>query len=444
MLAHEALLFQEYHCAACEPEAGSLTMRRQLKRRRVTIDYVALNEGDLAAIGTDKFTHPHIARMEEHEPEDVCVEQLESEITPTWVVAGGVAKPVLVKKTQRDSTGPRLEVPETLTVTEVAALVGADAPIEVMDVLLQNGCPGWTVGRWRDYFNSPPADRDRIRNVISLEVLQTPLGLQITRPWCVEALDLADRVWRTEDLPRPQVTKYALMLVARLFTDFHIDFGGTQVYYTVILGRKRFLLFPPSKHNLDRYERWCKLEHQNLVWLGDELEGGVKAELAPGDMFLIPAGWIHCVYTPSDLVVIGGNYLTLHSMATQLRIAEIEVATKVPRRFTFPGFHTIVWLAAAWSMAHAAELEAGEREALVAVLRGLELQLAEARSEKLAVARRAREAVPRKWLGDEPEAFVERFAAFVDGGAVGGEAGDSGAVDGGAVEPSRPAGTTAL
>lgn len=36
----------------------------------------------------------------------------------------------------------------------------------------------------------------------------------------------------------PKVQRYCLMSVANCFTDFHIDFGGTSVWYHVLKGKK--------------------------------------------------------------------------------------------------------------------------------------------------------------------------------------------------------------
>lgn len=53
---------------------------------------------------------------------------------------------------------------------------------------------------------------------------------------------------------------------------------------------------------------------------------------------IIPTGWIHAVYTPSDSLVFGGNFLHSLNIATQLELYRIEIATRVPRKFRFPHF----------------------------------------------------------------------------------------------------------
>ena len=46
-----------------------------------------------------------------------------------------------------------------------------------------------------------------------------------------------------EEMWYPKVQKYCLMSVAGCYTDFHIDFGGTSVWYHILRGSKvRFFL----------------------------------------------------------------------------------------------------------------------------------------------------------------------------------------------------------
>lgn len=49
-----------------------------------------------------------------------------------------------------------------------------------LDVATQAEQPGWTMDKWADYFHSN--DRDRIRNVISLEISGTKFAQDIRRP----------------------------------------------------------------------------------------------------------------------------------------------------------------------------------------------------------------------------------------------------------------------
>ena len=62
--------------------------------------------------------------------------------------------------------------------------------------------------------------------------------------------------------PRPEVLLYALMSPAGCFTDFHVDFGGSSVWYHVVSGRKVFLALPPTAANTSAFEQWASSEEQ--------------------------------------------------------------------------------------------------------------------------------------------------------------------------------------
>lgn len=272
--------------------------------------------------------------------------------------------PILVPQADLTIVGMTLPRPaKEIDLDYITSKVGEDTPIEVMDVLSQQGVqPAWNMGKWRDYFKMDSVSRDRIRNVISLEISDVEeLGVGFTRPKLVRDLDLVDKVWDPEDEQlRLKVTKYCLMSVAGAFTDFHIDFGGTSVYYTVCSGAKSFLMFPPTEHNLGLYRDWCLEQEQNSIWFpeyGKMPFGGFKVTLQQGDLFMIPSGWIHAVHTPIDSIVIGGNFLTLLDMQKQLEINLLEKETRVPLRFRFPMFNKVLWYTSWYYLNHQGELE---------------------------------------------------------------------------------------
>ncbi|KAM9918121.1 hypothetical protein OXX59_008883 [Metschnikowia pulcherrima] len=365
-----------FHCPECEREHGPSHMKRQSKRARVKIDYVALDQGETFAV--DKSVHPHVPSFLNFGPSvDLStggshfVDVLSSgELTKEYVFATGLSKPVLVPDVTGES-GLRLPVArDKITVEYISQKCGANASVEVMDVLSQQSeTPSWSLAQWREYFYTPEAERDRIRNVISLEVSQTDeLGSGFVRPKMVTDLDLVDKVWCDadgNDQKRPQVTVYCLMSVRGSYTDFHIDFSGTPVYYTVCHGTKTFLMYPPTDNNLALYESWCHEPQQNFTWFagytkrvgGKKIRpaDGFKISLKKGDLFIIPSGWIHSVYTPDDAVIIGGNYLTIRDLPMHTRIYELEKHTRVPSKYRFPMFNKVLWLASWYYLNHTAE-----------------------------------------------------------------------------------------
>lgn len=359
-----------YHCRKCEPQLGPSVLKRRLKRAKVNIDYTALNEGDSFAI--DKSIHPHVYKFHDFANEVIVTDKsntyvdILSDLTVDYVMSTHITKPILIPENIRGVVG--MELPcskEKITIDYILDKVGSDTPVEVMDVLSQQGVsPGWRMQQWRDYFVTDETSRDRIRNVISLEISEVEgLGKEFKRPDMVNKLDLIDKIW--DNTQRPQVTKYCLMSVNGSFTDFHIDFGGTSVYYTVCRGSKTFLMFPPTPENLDLYTSWCLEENQNYIWYPEYLksikgkntkpQNGFKVTLNPGDIFIIPSGWIHCVHTPQDSLVIGGNFLTMMNMKTQIDVYNIEKQTNVPMKFRHPQFNRVIWLASWYYFNHKTE-----------------------------------------------------------------------------------------
>ena len=54
-------------------------------------------------------------------------------------------------------------------------------------------------------------------------------------PYIARKLCWANNVWPRDYLvERPEVQKYCLMGVQDSYTDFHIDFGGSSVWYHVL------------------------------------------------------------------------------------------------------------------------------------------------------------------------------------------------------------------
>jgi len=147
------------------------------------------------------------------------------------------------------------------------------------------------------------------------------------------------------------VQLYALMSVAGCFMDFHVDFGGSSVWYHVLSGSKVFLLVPPTKGNLMAFEEWSSSDKQASIFLADRASGCQKLELGPGDTLLLPGGWPHCVVTPEDSIVIGGNFLTGYNLSLQLDIWQMEERLKVRSKFRFPLYKQLMWHTAAHYMA---------------------------------------------------------------------------------------------
>ncbi|RDB21548.1 JmjC domain-containing histone demethylation protein 1 [Hypsizygus marmoreus] len=336
----------KWYCAACMNADPTLAITlkapaRKSFRKRTQRDYANLNAG----MGSDPNRWQRIAaektfkedRFKRFKGEDVGLEWIEED-------EDAMTEPIVIERT--DGLGMKMP-PSDFTVDDVAELVGEDTPIEVIDVASQSTSPGWTMGKWNDYFNLEPEAREKICNVISLEISGTKLSDLILPPRLVRELDWVENYWPSTRKGKghvyPKVQLYCLMGVANAWTDWHIDFAGSSVYYHILHGSKVFYFIRPTPDNLAAYERWSGTDLQNHTWLGDMVDEVIKVELAQGNTMIIPTGWIHAVYTPVDTLVFGGNFLHSYDVAKQLRVWNIEISTQVPKKFRFPMFSKLCW-----------------------------------------------------------------------------------------------------
>jgi hypothetical protein len=292
----------------------------------------------------------------------------------------------------------------------VAQLVGRYRTVQVIDTATQLTTE-YTLQEWVDYLSTPEHERSRILNVITLEYSQTPLGDMVTEPQFARDVDFVMQCWpksvedlkcirddygggrkeeekddgnnnnsssmedegegddddEEEDLSEllndlqeeiPRVSKYCLMSAGGSYTDFHVDFGGTAVWYHVYFGQKVFYFIEPTQKNLKIYSEWAT----NTGGGGLKKQGGSNAFLpdlitaAGGDVFevhlrkgqtlFIPSGWIHAVFTPKDSLVFGGNFVHRHSLEMQLTIYRLEKKMRVGKEYKFPNYQKLMWYVA--------------------------------------------------------------------------------------------------
>lgn len=278
-------------------------------------------------------------------------EMIGEDVTLEHFQRTGFKNPIIVK----EKAGLHIKIPDTtFTITDVRNLVGGKRILEVMNCATQSNAE-MTLKDWEEFFTAPDRDNTKL-NVISLEFSHTKLDSYVVAPRVVRQIDFTDNIWprhlkemqedTTNDMSRmlyPKVQKYCLMSIAGCYTDFHVDLGGTSVWYHVLRGRKVFWLIPPTPANLKAFEHWTMSGKQSDVFFGDLVERCGRVELHPGNTFFIPSGWIHAVYTPIDSLVFGGNYLHPYAIERQLRVAQLEETLKVPHKYRFPFFTEMMW-----------------------------------------------------------------------------------------------------
>ncbi|KAI8814877.1 hypothetical protein BJ742DRAFT_784730 [Cladochytrium replicatum] len=343
MTQDDADRYERFFCPECEPKCGPCIMRppkRKSARERAHIDYNKLNIGK----GVDEYKYTKILKARTFLPANFARIR-GSELTIDYARRTGLESPVIIE----DPEGLDMKMPDSsITVRDVAELCGEKRKVDVIEVSSQAELV-MTLEEWATYYEQPPHSRKRILNVISLEFSDTALGKQVVRPKFVRDVDWIDNVWPAEMKARkeyPKVQLYCLMSVKDSYTDFHIDFGGSSVFYHIIKGEKIFYFMPPTPKNLKKFEKWSSSPDQSQRFLGDETDECYEVKLCSGNTMIIPSGWIHSVYTPKDSLVIGGNFLQGYAMATQLDVFKIEDKTLVPLKFRFPHFESMQWWAA--------------------------------------------------------------------------------------------------
>ncbi len=321
------------------------------------------------------------------------------EFNDDYVTKHGFDRPILFANSTPSQLGIRVPFSEdvingveddktsSFSFANVATLVGPFRQVQVIDTATQltTEC---TLQEWVSYLETPPKERCRALNIITLEFSQTPLGKLVTEPKFARDVDFVNLCWpqslstmsyesgdgekkysaplsqSAEELDglletlkkeQPRVSKFCLMSSAGSFTDFHVDFGGTSVWYHVYFGTKIFYFIKPTAANLKIFSEWAtkssgKNGNSRYVFLPDLIvsAGGEVHEvtLKKGQTLFIASGWIHAVYTPEDSLVFGGNFLHRQSLEMQLTIYKLERKMKVGADFRYPRYQTLLWFVA--------------------------------------------------------------------------------------------------
>ncbi|XP_034028262.1 histone lysine demethylase PHF8 isoform X2 [Thalassophryne amazonica] len=329
-----------YHCPNCQVTHGPSVMRKRRGSNKQT-------DGGGAAAGRDptrpvktgstQFVRELRSRTFPN-ADEVLLKPSGAQLTVEFLEEHSFSVPVMVLR--RDGLGMTLP-PSSFSVSDVEHYIGTDKEIDVIDVSRQCDLK-MRLGDFVEYYNSP--NRERVLNVISLEFSETRLSNLVETPKIVRKLSWVENLWPEESVfERPNVQKYCLMGVKDSYTDFHIDFGGTSVWYHVLRGEKIFYLISPTPANLTLFERWSSSSNQNEMFFGDQVDMCYKCSVKQGNTLFIPTGWIHAVLTPVDCLAFGGNFLHSLNIDMQLRAYEIEKRLSTADLFKFPNFETVCW-----------------------------------------------------------------------------------------------------
>ncbi|KAL8164300.1 UNVERIFIED_CONTAM: PHD finger protein 8 [Gekko kuhli] len=326
-----------YHCPNCQLLHGPSVMKRRRGNQKQVDSAAGKDVGKTVKTGSSQFIKELRSRTFPG-ADEVILKPSGAQLTVEFLEENSFSVPILVLK--KDGLGMTIP-PPSFTVRDVEHYVGADKEIDVIDVTRQADLK-MRLGEFVNYYCG--SRREKVLNVISLEFSETRLSNLVETPKIVRKLSWVENLWPGESVfERPNVQKYCLMGVRDSYTDFHIDFGGTSVWYHVLRGEKIFYLVRPTAANLTLFEAWSSSSNQNEMFFGDQVDKCYRCPVRQGQTLFIPTGWIHAVLTPVDCLAFGGNFLHSLNIEMQLKAYEIEKRLSTADFFKFPNFETICW-----------------------------------------------------------------------------------------------------
>ncbi|CAD6198078.1 unnamed protein product [Caenorhabditis auriculariae] len=368
----ESDIFDQFHCTKCAAVNGPSILHRKLAPHRYR--YYAPDEVDLPTeMGTEvwceKFKRVESTLFSPPTEDEVTIYKNGAEFSNDFSRDTEWRKIFLIKN--KGGLDMNMPEPGAFTVESIVEIMGENYEVDTIDVYRQETYSmklGSFLKKIRD-----SAPREKLYNFLSLEFSDSDqMGELVSPPYFVSEISFVHRLWpdrnspavRTgqmhdvnsfrvldEHLPmKPKVAEFCLVGMGGSYTDFHIDFGGSSVWYHIYKGRKIFYVAAPTKENLKAYEMF-QSEKSTTAWFGDSLPPGTikRVVIDEGETLMIPAGWIHAVYTPVDSIVFGGNYLHSYNIEMQLKIYELEnrIRSRVStdEKFFFPSFELVNWYA---------------------------------------------------------------------------------------------------
>uniref|UniRef100_A0AAV2IXZ5 JmjC domain-containing protein n=1 Tax=Knipowitschia caucasica TaxID=637954 RepID=A0AAV2IXZ5_KNICA len=336
---HQAVDIDVYHCPNCDVVHGPSLLKKRNNWHRH--DYTEPNDGTKPVqAGTPVFVKELQNRVFAG-GEEILLRMKGEQVTSRYLERHGFNYPIAI--TEMEGLGLKLP-PTTFSVRDVEDYVGGNKIIDVIDVARQADSK-MKLSEFIKYYTN--VNKPKVLNLISLEFSDTKMSGLVEVPDVAQKMSWVEKYWPDDSFfPKPFVQKYCLMGVKDSYTDFHIDFGGTSVWYHVLWGEKIFFLIKPTLENLALYEAWSSSPNQSEVFFGDKVDKCYKCVVPQGTTLLIPTGWIHGVLTSQDCMAFGGNFLHNLNIGMQLRCYEMERRLKTPDLFKFPYFEAICWYVA--------------------------------------------------------------------------------------------------
>ncbi|KAI1705109.1 jmjC domain, hydroxylase domain-containing protein [Ditylenchus destructor] len=368
---YEEPLILKYHCDECQRNGhGHSEMKPWHNEHRH--DFFAADENDKPTqIGTKAFIREFLKthfEIPEVPPEVVPVYENGHDFMREFDFENEWEKPY--KVLNMSGLGMKMPGPG-FTLDNVIGIMGDDFLVDTIDVYAQR-THLMSLGRFKTFWELDHKDRERLYNILSLEFSQTKFEEIVKSPDLARRLSWAYKYWRgaksrsVEDESagvsmlencsapfremhkesEPLVEHFCLMGMEGSFTDFHIDFGGSSVWYHVYEGEKIFYVVKPTEPNLLSFKKHQMSKRYKERFFGKKFKsngGLLRLHVRAGETLFIPSGWIHAVYTPVDSIVFGGNFIHHLNLKMQLRIYDFEKDTNVDDRWLYPKFELCNW-----------------------------------------------------------------------------------------------------
>ncbi|KAL6740460.1 hypothetical protein Aduo_013811 [Ancylostoma duodenale] len=368
---YEDVLIDKFHCGPCAAAKGPTKMKTILLRHRFAFD--DLSQANLPPeVGTETWIKEFIkteANIPPPNDQHVIICKTGFDFMDQFDRRADWKKVYLIEQAR----GLELRVPdknENFTLRSIVEILGRSYKVDTIDVyrqMTQSMC----IGTFYDKMIA--SQRLRLYNILSLEFSQNEsMRKMISPPLLVPELSFVHKLWPDKnDLVnwdpelqqvvevleehrrnKPEVALFCLCGMAGSYTDFHIDFGGSSVWYHIYEGQKIFYIVEPTDEYLDLFEEYQRSETKTETFFGDLLPAGAlrRVVIEEGQTLMIPSGWIHAVYTPIDSLVFGGNFLHALNVPMQLKIYEMEQRLKkevgTEDKYLFPHFELVNWYAA--------------------------------------------------------------------------------------------------
>ncbi|KAK6024255.1 JmjC domain protein, partial [Ostertagia ostertagi] len=375
---YEDVLIDKFHCAPCAQTNGPTIMKNILLRHRFAFDDATQSELP-PEVGTEVWIKKFVETEASIPPPNenhaiVCRNGFE--FMDHFNRREDWKKIYLIE----EARGLELRVPdkdENFSLRSINS--GRSFKVDTIDVYRQV-THSMSIGAFYDKMISK--DRPRLYNILSLEFSQNEtMRKMVSPPILVPELSFVHKLWPDKNdlinwdpeldyLPssmkvrqivevleehrrnKPEVALFCLCGMGGSYTDFHIDFGGSSVWYHIYEGQKVFYIVEPTDEFLDLFEHYQRSDNKTEVFFGDLLPKGAlrRVFINAGQTLMIPSGWIHAVYTPVDSLVFGGNFLHALNVPMQLKVYEMEQRLKREvgweEKFLFPHFELVNWYAA--------------------------------------------------------------------------------------------------